>query len=146
MSNAPYSSVISGLNPTFIDWPLTSFLNSTGTVPTATGYARYMKVGNLVVIQFRYTFVTVGTGNYSLNLPLPLSSTYNRPQAQWYVKYVSGAGEVHEGIYNENTSTRINMVARTTFHGVPAAFTSSSPNAGLAAGDVVHGEIQYIID
>jgi hypothetical protein len=144
MSGAPYSSVYSGLNPTFINWPLASFLNSTGTVPTATGYAQYMKVGNMVVIQFKYTFVTVGTGNYSLNLPVPLSSTYNRPQSQWYVKYADG--QVHEGIYNENTSTRVNMVARTTFHGVPAAFTSSSPNAGLAAGDIVHGEIQYIID
>lgn len=144
MSGAPYSTVFSPNNPSFINFPLTSFLNSTGTVPTATGYAQYMKIGNLVYLHFKYTFVTVGTGNYSLNLPIPLSSTYNRPQSQWFVKYADN--EVHDGIYNENTSTRVNMVAKTTFNGVPAAFTSSSPNAGLAAGDIVHGEIMYQID
>ena len=144
MTGAPYSTYYSPLNPTFINWPLTSFLNSTGTVPTATGYAQYTKIGNLVYLHFKYTFVTVGTGNYSLNLPVPLSSTYNRPQSQWFVKYSDD--KVHSGIYNENTSTRVNMVANVTYHGVPAAFTSASPNAGLAAGDIVHGEITYQID
>jgi hypothetical protein len=144
MSGAPYSTVFSPLNPTFINWPLTSFLNSTGTVPTATGYAQYTKIGNFVYLHFKYTFVTVGTGNYSLNLPVPLSATYNRPQSQWYVKYADG--KVHEGIYNENTSTRINMVASGTFGAAATAFTSAHPNTGLAAGDIVHGEIMYQID
>jgi len=147
MSGAPYSTVYSGLNPTFIDWPLTSFLASSGTVPTASsGYAKYQKIGNLVLLQFKYTFATVGTGNYALNLPVPISASFNKPQGSWFVKYVSGANKIHEGIFNENTDTQINMVASGTFGAAATSFTSAHPNAGLAAGDIVHGEVRYIID
>ncbi len=145
---APYSYVSSPLNPTFIDWPLTSFLASSGTAPTASsGYARYTKIGNLVVLQFKYVLATVGTGNYALNLPISVSSTYNRAQGTWFVRYSgSSTGQVHQGIYNENNASQVNMIASSTYGGTPASFTSSSPNTGLGAGDVVHGEIRYIID
>jgi hypothetical protein len=147
MTGAPYSTVFSPNNPTFLDWPLTSFLASSGTVPTASsGYAKYTVIGNLVILQFKYVFATVGTGNYRLNLPIAISSSYNKPQGQFFVRYVSGADKVHPGLFNENTSTLVNMVASTTYGSAPANFTSSSPNAGLASGDIVHGEIRYIID
>ena len=147
MSGAPYSTVFSPLNPSFIDWPLASFLASSGTVPTATGYAQYMVSGNSVNIQFRYTFVTVGTGSYRLNLPIAISSTYGKPQGNWYVRYAtSGSGQNHMGFYNENTTILLNLVASTTYGGIPVAFTSASPNAGLATGDIVFGELNYIID
>jgi hypothetical protein len=50
------------------------------------------------------------------------------------------------GFYNENTTILLNLVASTTYGGIPVAFTSASPNAGLAAGDIVFGELNYIID
>lgn len=143
----PYSAVFSPNNPTFLDWPLASFLASSGTAPTASsGYARYTVIGNLVILQFKYVFATVGTGNYRLNLPVAISSTYNKPQGQWFVRYVSGGDKVHPGLFNENTSTLVNMVASATYGSAPANFTSTHPNTGLAAGDIVHGEIRYIID
>ena len=145
--SGPYSKVFSPLNPSFIDIPLATFLGSSGTAPTATGYAQYMLQGNMVSIQFRYTFVTVGTGNYLFNIPLAISSTYGKPQGGWCVRYaVSGTGQNHLGYYNENTSTQINLVASLTYGGIPVAFTSASPNAGLAAGDIVFGQLNYIID
>ena len=146
MSNAPYSAVFSPINPSFIDFPLTSFLTSSGTAPTASaGYCLYQKQGNLVIVQFQYTFATVGTGNYRLNLPVQISTTYTKPQGFFNVRYaVSGTGQVHLGYYNDNSSTTINMVAQATFGGIPTAFTSAHPNAGLAAGDVVSGEIRYV--
>ena len=145
--DGPYSAYFSPLNPTFLDWPLDSFLTSSGTAPTASsGYAKYTVIGNLVILQFKYVFDTVGTGNYRLNLPVAISSSYNRPQGEWYVRYVSGADKVHQGIFNENTSTLVNMVASGTFGSAPANFTSSHPHTSLAAGDIVHGEIRYIID
>ena len=145
--SGPYSKFFPPLNPSFIDIPLSTFLASSGTVPTATGYAQYMVTGNSVSIQFRYTFVTVGTGSYRLNLPIPISSTYGKPQGNWFVRYaVSGTGQNHQGFYNENTTILLNLVASTTYGGIPVSFTSASPNAGLAAGDIVFGELNYIID
>ena len=147
MSGAPYSTYYSPINPTFMEFPLESFLASSGTAPTASsGYARYTVIGNLVILQFKYVFATVGTGNYRLNLPVAISSSYNKPQGQFFVRYVSGGDKVHPGLFNENTSTLVNMVASGTYGSAPANFTSSHPNTGLASGDIVHGEIRYIID
>jgi hypothetical protein len=149
MSNAPYSSVVSPLNPTFIDWPLSSFLTSSGTAPTATvGYARYTVIGNFVNLEFKYQVATLGTGNYRLNLPIPMVATIGgtnqKPQGLFFVRYSGGAGAQHYGVYGENTASLLNMLAPTTFHGTPANFTSASPDT-LVVGDFVHGEIRYEI-
>ena len=145
MSNAPYSTVYSPLNPSFINFSLTDFLTSSGTAPTATGYCLYQKQGNLIIVQFQYTFVTVGTGNYRLNLPVQLSTQYPKPQGFFNVRYASATGKVHLGYFNDNSGTStINMVAQATFGSAPTAFTSAHPDTGLAAGDVVSGEIRYV--
>jgi hypothetical protein len=149
MANAPYSSVVSPNNPTFIDWPLSSFLTSSGTAPTATvGYARYTVIGNFVNLQFKYQVATVGTGNYQLNLPIPMVATIGgtnqKPQGLFFIRYSGGAGTQHYGVYNEISSTVIGMLAPTSFHGIPANFTSTSPDP-LVIGDFVHGEIRYEI-
>ena len=147
MSNGPYSQVVNGLNPSFISFPINNFLTSSGTAPTSTdGYCLYQKIGNLVIIEFQYTFATVGTGSYQLTLPIPISSTYTKPQGIFQVRYaVSGLSATHTGAFSYAGVNTINMTAQLTFGGIPAAFTSASPNAGLAAGDIVAGQINYII-
>ena len=146
MSNAPFSQVVSPLNPSFIDFPLTSFLASSGTAPTASsGYCLYQKSGNMVTVQFKVVYATVGTGNYRFNLPVPISTVYTKPEGEFHVRYaVSGSGEVHEGHFYDIDTNTIALNASTTFGGVPVNFTSSSPNAGLAAGDILSGEISYV--
>ena len=140
----PFSHVTSSLNPSFINYPLSSFLSSSGTAPTATGYALYQKQGNMIVLQFQYTIVTVGTGNYRLNVPVPISTTYTKPQGNFNVRYIA-TGAVFTGHFYESSTNTVSMVASTTYGGVPVSFTSASPNATLSAGDVVSGEIQYVI-
>jgi hypothetical protein len=146
MSNGPYSQVVNGLNPSFISFPINSFLTSSGTVPTSTdGYCLYQKIGNLVIIQFQYTFATVGTGNYQLTLPVPISSTYTKPQGIFQVRYaVSGSSATHTGAFSYSGTTTLNMTAQLTFGGIPGAFTSALPNTGLSAGDIVSGQVSYV--
>ena len=147
MSNAPYSTVVSPLNPSYIDFPLDSFLASSGTAQTATvGYCRYMVNGNQVSIEFKYQVLTVGTGNYRLNLPIPMIATIGgtnqKPQGIWFVRYSGGSGAQHLGNFGEVSSTQIAMLAQTAFGGTPANFTSASPNA-LVIGDFIHGQLNY---
>jgi hypothetical protein len=147
MSGAPYSTYYSPLNPTFINIPLTTFLGSSGTVPTSSsGYSQYMVQGNMVSIQFNYVFSSVGTGNYAFNLPIAISSSYTIPQGIWNVRYTGGTGKLHQGVYSTNTTTKVNLIASGTFGSTPTAFTSAHPDTGLASGDIVFGTLSYIID
>ena len=147
MSNGPYSTVYSSLNPSFINIPLSTFLTSTVTAPTATGYSQYMVIGNLVIIQFKYEFVSIGSGSYELNIPIPISSTYAKPQGTWYVRYAaSPTSELFPGIYNDASASVIAMLSSPTYGVKPQPFDDSTPQAGLSAGDIVHGELSYIID
>lgn len=145
MSNPPFSQVVRPLNPTFIDFPLASFLASSGTVPTASsGYCLYQKSGNMVTVQFKVVYATVGTGNYRLNLPAPISTTYTKPQGVFHIRYASATGKVHEGHFYELDTNTVALVASLTFGGIPVNYTSASPNAGLASGDIITGEITYV--
>jgi len=153
MSNAPYSTVVSPLNPTFIDYPLSSLLGSAGaTAPTATnGYCRYTIIGNLVNMEFKYELTTLGTTSvqYRFNLPIPMVDTFGgtrqKPQGLWFVRYSAGAGAQYQGNFGDlgvSSTSVIGMVSQSTFGGTPANFTSASP-ATLAIGDFIHGELRY---
>lgn len=154
MANAPYSSVVSPLNPTFIDWPLSSFLTTAGaTPPTATtGYARYTVIGNLVHLEFKYVLATLGTTGvqYRLNLPIPMvdtiGGTRQKVQGSWYVRYSGGTGLQHEGSYGDvsGTDSKVLLQAQTSYGSTLSSFTSASPHA-LAIGDFIHGVMNYEI-
>jgi hypothetical protein len=126
---------------------ITTFISGASNNPTpdAGSYARYQVVGSLVNIEFKYIFATVPTtGAMSINLPLPISTQYPKPQSVFHIRYISStpSGKVHYGLYNENNANSANLVSPTTFHGVPAAFTNLSPDP-LAVGDIVTGIIFY---
>lgn len=146
MSGAPYSQIYIPDLPELITIPITDFLASSGTVPTASSSCvQYIVNNKLVTVQFKYVIATVGNGNYLLNLPIPISTICTAPQGSWSVRY--STTKVHFGFFIENSSpSKVAMVASRTFGGAPDTFTSASPNAGLAAGDIVTGQISYIID
>ena len=144
MSNPPYSQAVSPLNPSFINFPLSSFLASSATAPTASsGYCLYQKSGNMVTVQFKIVYATLGSGNYRLSLPVPISTIYTKPQGEFNIRYVTAGGQVHSGHFYELDTNTVALVASTTFHGVPANYTSASPDT-LTIGDILTGEISYV--
>lgn len=113
--------------------------------PAAGSYARFQVVGSIVQIEYKYIFATVPTtGAMSINLPLPISTQYPKPQSIFHIRYPTspGTGQVHYGFYNEKNVNSINLVAQTTFGGVPAAFTNLSPNT-LIVDDILTGIVFY---
>jgi hypothetical protein len=151
MSNAPYSTVVSPLNPTFIDFDPASFWTSTGTAPTVeaiNSYCRYMVNGNMVFVEFKLKIASLGTGSYRLNLPVALTSiagTFQKTQGQWWVRYGGGTSACHIGQYDPFSTTQIKMVVCATFGGTLQDFTSIYPNNPLVIGDFIHGELRYEI-
>ena len=148
MANAPYSSVVSPLNPNVLSADINTFITGSTTSPTpaAGSYARYIQIGNIVQIQFKYIFATVPGGGSILRIsvPVPINTTYPKPQGVFHIRYFNspGTGQVHYGFYNERDANTINLVAQPTFGGVPEAFTSIFPNT-LIAGDIINGYIIY---
>jgi hypothetical protein len=145
MSKVPYQTSF-GTNTSVSSMNITNFISGSTSNPTpANGsYARYQKIGSVVQVQFKYIFSTVGSGNYSINLPLTINGTYSKPQGVAHIRYVgSSTGQVYWAVYNEKNTTSVNIVASTTYGGVPVSFTSSSPNAGLGANDIITGLIFY---
>jgi hypothetical protein len=145
MNTPPFASNY-GTNTTVLSADINSFLIAATTNPTSdTGsYARYQKIGTLVQVEFRYKFLTTPTGAMSINIPLPINQSFTKPQSIFHIRYFNspGTGKVYYGFYNENTISNINLVAPTTFGGVPASLTESSPET-LVIGDVLSGLIFY---
>jgi hypothetical protein len=146
MNNTPFASNY-GTNTSVQSYPIASFITGATTSPTPdTGsYARWQKIGSLVQIEFSYKFLTVPTtGAMSINLPVPINTNYPKPQSIFHIRYFNspGTGKVHYGFYNENNANSVNLVAQTTFGGVPAAFTNLAPDT-LVIGDIVSGLIFY---
>jgi hypothetical protein len=144
MNNIPLTSNY-GTNKTVLSIPIASLITGATTSPTPdTGsYARWQKIGSFVQIAYRYKFLTVPTtGAMSINLPVPINANYVKPQSIFHIRYVGGGGKVHYGFYNENNVNSINLVAQTTFGGIPASFTNLTPDT-LAIGDILTGLIFY---
>ena len=144
MNTAPFNSNY-GTNTTVLSADINSFLVGATNNPTPdTGsYARFQKIGTIVNVEFKYIFATVPTtGAMSINLPLPINSNYPKPQSVFHIRYISNGGAVHYGLYNEKDANSANLVAPTSFHGAPVAFTNLSPDP-LAVGDILTGLIIY---
>jgi hypothetical protein len=144
MNTAPFNSNY-GTNTTVLSADINSFLVGATNNPTPdTGsYARFQKIGPIVNVEFKYIFATVPTtGAMSINLPLPINSNYPKPQSVFHIRYLSNGGAVHYGLYNEKDANGANLVAPTSFHGAPVAFTNLSPDP-LAVGDIITGLIIY---
>jgi hypothetical protein len=98
----------------------------------------------MVTLTFKYKFLTIGSGAMSINLPVSLNSTYSKPQSVCHIRYSNspGTGKVYIGHYNENNVNNVNLVFSTTYGGVPASLTTSSPET-LVIGDILTGIIVY---
>lgn len=144
MNTSPFSSNY-GTNTSVLSIPIASFITGATNSPTASSgsYARWQKIGSIVNIEFKYIFATVPTtGAMSINLPIPISTNYPKPQSIFHVRYITGGGQVHYGLYNEKDINSINLVAQLTFGGIPAALTNLSPNI-LNVNDIMTGVIIY---
>lgn len=140
---APFSTAYSiATNGNTADY--TKFIIGSVTSPTASAgsYVRWQQIGCNVTVEFKYIFATVGSGNFTLTLPVPINANYPKPQSIFHIRYITGGGQVHYGFYNENNSTSISAVAQTTFGGVPANLTTASPNT-LNIADIMSGVIMY---
>jgi hypothetical protein len=146
MNTQPFVSNY-GTNTSVQSASIASFITGATNSPTpsAGSYARWQKIGSIVNIEFKYIFATVPTtGAMSINLPIPISGSYPKPQSIFHIRYFNspGTGQVHYGFYNEKDVNSINLVAQTTFGGIPASFTNLSPNT-LVVGDILTGLIIY---
>jgi hypothetical protein len=145
MNTPPFASNY-GTNTTVQSATIASFITGASTSPTPdTGsYARWQKVGTIVNLEFKYKFLTIGSGAMSINLPVPINSNYPKPQSVCHIRYFNspGTGKVFIGHYNENTVNSVNIVISTTYGGVPASMTTSSPET-LVIGDILTGVIIY---
>jgi hypothetical protein len=144
MSNKPYATDYS-LNTNVRSADYTTLLTGATSNPTASGgYARYQRIGNMVQFDFKYIFATAGSGVFSINLPIPISTTYTKPQGFANLRYIgTGTGQVHICYFNEKDTNSVNIVASTTYGGVPAGVSSGNPLTGLGAGDILTGAIFY---
>ena len=145
MNIPPFNSNY-GTNTTVRSADINSFITGATTSPTPdTGsYARWQKIGSFVQIEFKYKFLTIGSGAMSINLPVPINSNYPKPQSVCHIRYSNspGTGKVYIGHYNENTVNSVNIVISTTYGGVPASMTTASPET-LVIGDILTGIIIY---
>jgi len=145
MKQVPFNTNY-GTNTTVQSYPIASFISGATTSPTPdTGsYARWQKIGSLVQIEFKYKFLTIGSGAMSINLPVPINTNYPKPQSVCHIRYLTApnAGKVYLGHYNENTVNSVNIVFSTTYGGVPASLTTASPLT-LVIGDILTGIIMY---
>jgi hypothetical protein len=146
MNTAPFNSNY-GTNTSVRSADISSFITGATNSPTASSgsYARFQKIGTIVNLEFKYIFATVPTtGAMSINLPLPINTNYPKPQSIFHIRYFNspGTGQVHYGFYNEKDANSVNLVAQTTFGGVPGAFTNLAPNT-LVVGDILTGLIIY---
>ena len=133
-----------GINTSVSSINVSNFLVGATNNPTgdAESYARWQRVGTFVRVEFQIQFATVGTtGALSINLPVPLSPLYQKPQSIFHIRYVTG-DKVHYGFYNRANDNTINLVAQTTFGGAANAVTSTAPDT-LNVGDVLSGVILY---
>jgi hypothetical protein len=142
----PFNTSFSGNIPVYTA-DTASFITGATNSPTPnTGsYVRWQRVGTIVQIEYKYIFATVPTtGAMSINLPVPISTDYPKPQSIFHIRYFNspGTGQVHYGFYNEKNVNSVNLVAQTTFGGVPGAFTNLAPNT-LVVGDILTGLIVY---
>jgi len=135
-----------GLSTTTNSIDVSTFITGATTSPTSNtnSYARYQVIGTLVQVEFKYIFLTIGSGAMSINLPVPINSSFPKPQSIFHIRYFNspGTGKVYSGHYNENTANSINLVSSTTFGGVPASLTTASPET-LVIGDILTGIIFY---
>jgi len=136
-----------GTNTSVNSIDIDNFISGATNSPTPdTGsYARFQRIGSLVQIEFKYIFLTVPTtGAMHINLPLPINTNYPKPQSIFHIRYLTApnAGKVYSGHYNEKDANSVNLVAQTTFGGIPASFTNLSPTT-LVIGDILTGLIFY---
>jgi hypothetical protein len=145
MSNHPFNSNY-GTNTTVSTADINSFLVGATSSPTPdTGsYARFQKIGTIVNLEFKYKFLTIGSGAMSINLPLPINTNYPKPQSICHIRYLTApdANKVYIGHYNENTASSVNIVFSTTYGGIPVSLTTTSPLT-LVIGDILTGLIIY---
>lgn len=146
MNTSPFVSNY-GTNTSVNEINISSFLTGSTSNPTAgTGsYARYQKIGSIVNLEFKYIFATtITTGNIRINLPLPINTNYPKPQSIAHIRYSgTSTGQVFPCLYNEVSASILAIVSSTTYGGVPANFTSASPQAGLGINDIITGVIFY---
>jgi len=146
MNSQPPFATSFGTNTSVNTITVASFITGATTSPTAdTGsYARFQKIGTIVNLEFKYKFLTTGSGAMSINLPVAINTNYPKPQSVCHIRYSNspGTGKVYIGHYNENTTSSVNLVFSTTYGGVPASFTTSSPET-LVIGDILTGVIIY---
>jgi len=124
---------------------VSTFITGATTSPTpdtTASYVRYQQIGSLVQIDFKYKFLTTGSGAMSINLPVPINTNYPKPQSIFHMRYVGGGGQVHYGFYNEKDANSVHLVAQLTFGGIPASLTAVSPNT-LTIADILTGLIFY---
>lgn len=144
--NTPPFATSFGTNTSVKSIDISSFITGVTTSPTPdTGsYARWQKIGSLVQIEFKYKFLTIGSGAMSINLPVPINTNYPKPQSVCQMRYLTGAdaNKVYQGHYNENNVNSVNVVISTTYGGVPASLTTASPLT-LVIGDIITGLIFY---
>ena len=87
MNNIPFTSNY-GTNTSVNSIPIESLITGATTSPTSnTGsYARWQKIGSNVIIEFKYIFLTTGSGAMSINLPVPINTNYPKPQSIFHIR------------------------------------------------------------
>jgi len=126
---------------------ISTFLSGATTNPTpnlTSSYARFQQIGSFITIQFKYVFATTGsTGAISINLPLPINSSYPKANGYTEIRYNNSGGFTHNLLVNENTASNITLTGQTSYSSIPTSFTNLIPNSGLTAGDIFSGVIFY---
>jgi len=130
-------------NTSVTSMSINSLITGVTVSPTSStgSYARYQKIGSIVNIEFKYIFATLPTGAMSINLPIPISTNYPKPQSIFHIRYITTPGTYY-GYYNEKDVNSINLVTQLTFGAAASAFTGISPNT-LVVGDILTGVIIY---
>lgn len=139
---SPYADGETSKAAPFVDIDVSNFLKSTGTNPTATGWARYQKIGTCVRVHFKLFIASVGTGNFQFALPLTMSSTFSKPFGLDCAIHYNAPDKHHMIYFNNVGQTSVNLVYSATYGATTLNVTPTGPNA-LSVNDVISGILEY---
>lgn len=133
------------LGPPDVAWTAyTPTLTQTGAVTKTVTYARYQRVGRLIVAQFALSCTGAGTGGIAVIMGLPVAAAAVIPAGQ-----TIGAGKIGDASTGLAYRGLAELLTATTFGFIPTSGTNNNYlgtvefTAALASGDGISATVTY---
>jgi hypothetical protein len=121
----------------------TPTVTQSGTVSNTQTYAKYTRLGNLIVVRALLSMTSTGTGNNLIVVSLPVTATAGSdiPCGEGYIK---AGGTWFPGLAITNTTSTIAFIDTTqTTGGLGLGQTGTAANGALVSGNTIGYRVAY---